>query len=169
MDGVRTMTNQSSNPLLMVACTGNICRSPMAEAVLRYHLAQRGVQARVASCGLDAPSGRTPHKFALQVNQARGIPIEPDKRSEACISANLKHVTALLVMENHHRHQVLRRHPFASGKTFLLGHWQGVEIADPLHSPLPAFEEVFDQIDQGCQAWIDHMLQVGLLPAPSNS
>ncbi|NYT60529.1 low molecular weight phosphotyrosine protein phosphatase [Alcaligenaceae bacterium] len=156
-------------PLLMVACTGNICRSPMAEAVLRHHLALRGVQAQVASCGLDAPVGRTPHKFALQVNQARGVPIDQDKRSEACMSAVLKHSTLLLVMENHHRHTVLRRHPFASGKTFLLGHWQGQEIADPLREPLPAFEQVFDQIDQGCSAWIDHMLQAGLLPAPSHS
>lgn len=162
-------TRNTQGPLLMVACTGNICRSPMAEAVLRYQLALRGVQAQVASCGLDAPVGRTPHKFALQVNHDRGIPIAADKRSEACVSAALKHATVLLVMENHHRHTVLRRYPFASGKTFLLGHWQGQEIADPLHEPLPAFEQVFDQIDQGCSAWIDHMLQAGLLPAPSHS
>lgn len=46
-------------PLLMVVCTGNICRSPMAEAVLRYQVQQRGLAARVESSGLEAPDRKS--------------------------------------------------------------------------------------------------------------
>lgn len=157
------MSTSAELPLLVVACTGNICRSPMAEAVLQHYLQQRGIAAQVSSCGLDAPIGRTPHRYALQVNEANGIPIASDKRSQACVSAELKRATIILVMENHHRHQVLHRHAAVGGKTFLLGHWQGLEIPDPVKDPLPVFEQVYEYIDQGCQSWIDHLLQAGLI------
>lgn len=166
MDGVCTMTiKETSAPLLMVMCTGNICRSPMAEQVLRHQLAQRDIMAEVASCGLAAPVGRRPHPFALQVNEKHNIPISPEKRSIACTSAGLKRASILLVMDHQHRYQIMRRYPFASGKTFLLGHWTDEEILDPLHSPLEAFEQVYNQVDQGCRLWIDHLLQAGMLSA----
>lgn len=157
------MITTVNTPLLIVACTGNICRSPMAEAVLRHYLQQRGIAAQVSSCGLDAPIGRSPHPYAIQVNEAHGIPIDINKRSQACVSAELKRATLILVMETHHRHQVLNRHAQVGGKTFLLGHWGGVEIPDPIRDPLPVFEQVYEYIDQGCQAWIDHLLQAGLV------
>jgi len=130
---------------------------------MRHYVKQRGIKADVLSCGLDAPVGRRPHRFALQVNKSHGIPISEEKTSVLCEPAQLKYATLLLVMENHHRHQVMRRHAYASGKTFLLGHWEEAEIPDPLHEPLSAFEAVYEQIDQGCQSWLDHALQSGLL------
>ena len=42
-------------PLLLTVCTGNVCRSPMAEALLRHHLTLVGLPAVVASLGLVAP------------------------------------------------------------------------------------------------------------------
>lgn len=154
-----------SLPVLLVMCTGNVCRSPMAETVLRHQLAQRGIPATVASCGLGAPIGRAPHPFALQVNQERDVPIAEDKRALQCSSADLKRAAVVFVMDNGHRHEIMRRYAFASGKTFLLGHWQGQEIADPLHDPVEVFRQVYDQVEQGCDAWIDHLLQGGMLHA----
>lgn len=157
------MTTSETLPLLVVACTGNICRSPMAEAVLRHYIKERGIAAQVSSCGLDAPIGRSPHRYAIQVNEAHGIPIDADKRSQACVSAELKQATLILVMEDHHRHQVLHRHSQVGGKTFLLGHWEKVQIPDPVNDPLPMFEEVYEYIDKGCQSWLDHLLEAGLV------
>ena len=150
-------------PVLMVVCTGNICRSPMAEAVLRHQVQQRGLAARVDSSGLEAPIGRRAHRYARQVNEERGIPIDEDKRSILSTSAGLQQSTLILVMENHHRHQILHRYSAVGGKTFLLGHWQGIEIADPIRSPLSAFYEVYDQVEAGCTAWLDHLLEAGML------
>src|SRR5690625_478253 len=108
------------SPLILMICTGNICRSPMAEAVMRHYVKQRGIKADVLSCGLDAPVGRRPHRFALQVNESHGIPISEEKTSVLCEPAQLKYATLLLVMENHHLHQVIRRHANAIVKTFYL-------------------------------------------------
>jgi hypothetical protein len=49
--------NRHYNPDIdiFVVCSGNLCRSPMAEALLRRRLAERGVEARVASSGRTAP------------------------------------------------------------------------------------------------------------------
>src|SRR5690625_1048280 len=107
-------------PLILMVCTGNICRSPMAEAVMRHYVQQKGIKADVLSCGLDAPVGRRPHRYARQVNASRGIPISDEKTSVLCEPAQLKYATLLLVMENHHLHQVIRRHANAIVKTFYL-------------------------------------------------
>lgn len=159
----RTINPANDWPLLMVVCTGNICRSPMGEAILRHLIQERGIAAQVDSSGLEAPIGRSAHEYALQVNKARGIPIDADKRSQQCVSAALRHSTLILVMENHHRHQILQRFPAVGGKTFLMGHWQGIEIADPVRSPLAAFEQVFDELHAGCNAWLDHLLEAKLI------
>jgi len=66
-------------------------------------------------------------------------------------------------MENHHRHQMLHRFSAVGGKTFLLGHWQNEEIPDPVQSPLTVFEQVYDQIEQGCAAWLDHLLEANMI------
>jgi len=153
----------AEHPLLMVVCTGNICRSPMAEAVLRDQIKKRGLAAQVASCGLDAPVGRLPHRYAVQVNQARGVPIDEGKRSMRCSTTALKQALIIFVMEDHHRHQILHRHVEVGGKTFLLGHWQEQQIADPVQSPLEAFEVVYEQIEQGCAAWLDHLVAANMV------
>lgn len=68
-------------------------------------------------------------------------------------------------MDHQHRYQIMQRYPFASGKTFLLGHWSNEEIADPIRSPLEDFEQVYQQVEQGCSLWVDHLLQAGMLTA----
>lgn len=160
-----TLSTQSSVelPLLMVVCTGNICRSPMAEAVLQHQITARGLAAQVASCGLDAPIGRRPHPHAREVNQARGMPINEVKRSQRCSADELRQALIVFVMENHHRHQILNRHIEVGGKTFLLGHWQEQQILDPVHSPLEVFETVYNQIEQGCSAWLDHLVKAKMV------
>ena len=60
---------------VLLLCTANQCRSPMAEAMLRHRLEERGVTATVASAGL-YPSGSPATDEAMQVMAARGLDIE---------------------------------------------------------------------------------------------
>lgn len=154
-----------NTPMILIMCTGNLCRSPMAEALMRHCLAARGIAAEVLSRGLGAPAGRAPHPFALRTADHFGVPIAPDKRAAQVNELDLRRATVVLVMDHGHRHQVLQRYPAAGGKTFLLGHWQDQrEILDPLREPEDVFLAQWPVIEAGCEGWIDHLLRAGMLP-----
>lgn len=57
---------------VLMVCTGNICRSPMAEALLRARLAERGVDARVASAGTLAWGGPATNSAVIAVGELGG-------------------------------------------------------------------------------------------------
>lgn len=155
-------------PLIVILCTGNLCRSPMVATLLRRLLAQRRIAADVLSRGLAAPIGRPPHPFALRTAKHFGVPIAPDKRSGAVNPMELRAAAVILVMDRSHRREVQRRFPYASGKTFLLGHWQGdTEIADPVNAPYATFVEQWAFMQTACAAWLDHLLKAGMLAAKS--
>src|SRR5215831_8755795 len=59
---------------ILILCTGNICRSPMAEGMLRAKLEERGVAATVSSAGLSF-YGRPPTEEAMAVAEAYGVDI----------------------------------------------------------------------------------------------
>jgi len=71
--------------------------------------------------------------------------------------------TAVFVMDNGHRREVQERFPVAAGKTFLLGQWQGEEIADPINQPLPAFELAWKQCERGVREWVTRLHEAGML------
>lgn len=153
-------------PLILVMCTGNMCRSPMAEALMRDRLAARGIQAGVFSRGLAAPVGREPHPFAVATAQHFGLPLDPDKRAEQVDRLDLRQSLVVLVMDKGHRHLVQQRYPAAGGKTFLLGHWQDqLEIPDPLREPEAVFRAQWPVMATACDDWIDHLLRAGMLEA----
>lgn len=152
---------------ILILCTGNMCRSPMAEALMRDRLAARGVAARVFSRGLAAPEGRAPHPFALAAAAHFHVPIAADKRATSVNPVDFQVASVVLVMDNGQRHQVQQRYPAAGGKTFLLGHWQGgQEFPDPLREPESVFLAQWPLMRAACDAWLDHLLAAGLLPEP---
>ncbi|WP_255407798.1 low molecular weight protein-tyrosine-phosphatase [Pigmentiphaga sp. NML080357] len=146
-------------------CTGNVCRSPMAEALLVHYVAHLGLDATVISRGLAAPVGRPPHPHAVAVAQAHGVPLHPEKRAVAVSSAEMALAAVVFVMDGSHRREVQERFPTASGKTFLLGQWQGEDIADPINEPLPAFERAWQQCEKGAQEWVKRLHEAGMLRA----
>ncbi|MBV6272967.1 low molecular weight phosphotyrosine protein phosphatase [Alcaligenaceae bacterium CGII-47] len=151
-------------PLILVMCTGNICRSPMAEALMRHRLAERGIDARVLSRGLGAPVGRAPHPFALSTALHFGVPIADDKRAAQVNPVDLRVASVVLVMDTGHRREVQQRYPAAGGKTFLLRHWvDGQDIPDPVREPEAVFRQQWPLIDEGCSSWIDQLLQARML------
>lgn len=153
----------SSSPLLLVMCTGNVCRSPMAEALFIRYLNESDLDAQVISRGLAAPVGRQPHPYAQKASLEFGVPLSPDKRAAAVTGAEINQAMAVFIMDAEHRREVQRRYPSASGKTFLLGQWQGTEIADPVNEPYPAFIKSWEQCQEGVLAWLDRLKSAGLV------
>jgi protein-tyrosine phosphatase len=138
---------------ILVVCVGNICRSPMAEALLRRALiGQDGVT--VASAGLGALVGypASEHSVELMTNAGEDISghrarqIHPDMVSAADL---------VLVMEAGHKRAIDDADPTARGKVHRLGEWQDKDIADPYRQPKQAYIEALADIRQGVESWAE--------------
>ncbi len=102
-----------------MVCTGNICRSPMAELLLRDLLDARGVDARVRSAGTLAWSGPATHE-AVEVMDARGLDL--GLHLAQALTADLIAAADLIVgMTRNHVWGVTAHEPGAEGRAFVIG------------------------------------------------
>ena len=139
------------NKVLLV-CIGNICRSPTAEILMRHQLRDRaGVH--VSSAGLQALVGRPIDETAGELLREKGH--DPGShRGRLATPSVLSAADLVLVMEQSHVARIAREVPQVSGKTFLLGHWDGrAEIPDPYRQQRPAFEHVYRLMAEGVESW----------------
>ncbi|CAB3671597.1 Low molecular weight protein-tyrosine-phosphatase Ptp [Paraburkholderia phenoliruptrix] len=133
---------------MLVVCVGNICRSPMAEYLLRREL--EGIV--VESAGLDALTGYAADPAAIQVCAENGLDIS--KHRARPLNAALVSVTDLiLTMERVHSQEIMHRHPSARGKVFRLGDVEDFDVPDPYRKPLSHFYEVYELIARGTESW----------------
>lgn len=137
---------------ILVLCLGNVCRSPMAEVLLRARLGEQAPGIAVRSAGLQAPVGEPAAADALAIAAAHGLDIA-GHRSRQLDPEMLRWAELVLVMEKAQREALIAADPSVSGKVFLLGHWSGEEIDDPYLLGREAFEVAFDAIERGVHAW----------------
>ena len=140
---------------ILMVCIGNICRSPMAEYVLRQRLASCGT--RVSSAGLRALSGEPMAVTALHVLAEHGID-GTTHRARQLTPAMLREADLVLGAEKAHLEAMIQLAPEASGKIFLLDHWVSRrDIPDPYLQKRAAFVRVFDMVEQGVDSWLLHL------------
>lgn len=125
-----TLTN------ILIVCTGNICRSPMAEGILRRLLAERQLdQIKVTSGGLYALPGNRVSRLAQLVAQEYHVDLA-QHRARLVSSKLMDWADLVLVMEPVHRESLIACYPEAKHKVFLMRHFADVgssvrPIADP--------------------------------------
>ena len=138
---------------ILVVCVGNICRSPMAEALLKHAL--RGQEEfTVESAGLGALVGHPASEHSVELMDEMGIDItghrarqiHPDMVSDADL---------VLVMEAGHRRAIDDADPTARGKVHRLGEWQDKDIDDPYRQPKEAFADALEDIKTGVASWAE--------------
>jgi protein-tyrosine phosphatase len=146
---------------VLILCTGNICRSPVAEAMIaeKFELIDNIL---VESRGLNAPNGVKPHPLASKTSSLLGYSLNPSKTSEQVSVEDLNLSDLILVMELAHKKAVKAMSPRADAKTFLLGHWSVGEIQDPLGTSEENFAAVAQKISRASDEWRAKLLIVGI-------
>jgi protein-tyrosine-phosphatase len=136
---------------ILFVCTANICRSPMAAALMHKRIAEWGLadQVEVQSAGMWARDGERASDGATMVLGRRGISLQ-EHRSQMMTSELLEAASIVLVMEEEHRRSLFYLDPKHLRKVFLLTEMVGhsEEIADPYGGPLEGYAETADQLDR---------------------
>lgn len=135
---------------ILVVCVGNICRSPMAEALLK----QRFPNKNVDSAGVGALVGHSADPAALEIMAKQEIDITNHVAKQ--IDENLaKTADIIFTMSDGQTKWIEERWPFCRGKTFKLGHWMNKDIADPYKHEKSAFQTAYQDIVDSLEQWSD--------------
>ncbi len=147
---------------IVFVCTGNICRSPMAEALLRRELAARGCEGiEVSSCGTWAAAPQPATAHAVSVLHGRGIDLSPH-RSRALDAAELEEADLVLAMTSVHVREIEEAAPGALPKVRLMK--ELVELGLPPGPPAAGLEALLAATRPKPRRDLDVDDPMGLLP-----
>jgi len=141
---------------ILIACVGNICRSPTAEYLFRERLGPSH-GATVSSAGINAMTGYPMDPSALDLLREHGVDGEAHVARQ--LDARLlREADLVLAMERGHVDAIRRMAPEASGKVFLLDKWlHSRDIPDPYRQRRAAYEQAYNLIEQGVSSWLRYL------------
>lgn len=140
---------------IMVVCTGNICRSPIGEGLLRQALA--GKNKTVISSGVGALIGHPADPMAIQVASSHGLDISGHRAQQATLPL-LSAMDLVLTMDDTHSRWLNQQYPQLRGRVHKFLKWNGnKDVDDPYRLPLEAFEKAYAEIETGAQRWLGYL------------
>ena len=146
---------------ILFICTGNICRSPMAEGLLRHITKGRY---KVLSAGVGAVDGQAPSAHAVRACKELGIDIS-QQRSRMLTAQLVEKADYIFGMTHSHVDSVNLLFPQAAEKTFLLREFDDTldefekDISDPIGGSFETYTYTRDQIEQGLFSLLNYLEQ----------
>jgi protein-tyrosine phosphatase len=138
---------------ILFVCTNNVCRSPMAEAVLRAKAQRKGIADRidVASAGTSGGhAGQRADSRAVTVAARRGYVIAP-RKARRVSARDFERFATMLAMDGHNVRALEALRPEGYEGRIALALPSG-DIPDPYYGSLATFEHVLDLIEVACDA-----------------
>jgi len=137
-------------PSILIVCTANICRSPMAEAILQHKLAEAGVPGewRVGSAGTWAQNGLPASENGVAVMRERGLDTSRH-RSRVVTAGLLAGVDLALTMTASHAESLCAEFPQEAHKVFRLTEMTGrpYNVQDPYGSSAEHYRRTADELE----------------------
>lgn len=152
---------------ILLVCLGNICRSPMAEGILRAKVMERRLPITTDSAGTgDYHVGEAPDKRAIAAMKRQGIDIT-DLRARQFIAADFQRFDAILAMDAENLRNMLRLAPdvqLARKARLIMDHAPAHperSVPDPYFGGDAGFDEVYRMLDQACDNLLDELERNG--------
>ena len=134
---------------VLCVCTGNICRSPLAEGWLRREMPFL----QVSSAGIGAVQGGEMPQAAADIAAREGLDLA-EHRGRQITRPILQAHELVLVMEAGQRDWLASNFPEVRGRTFMASHWLGGDdIQDPYRLNAEVFEQVYKEIVDALTQW----------------
>lgn len=135
---------------IMFVCTGNICRSAMAEYLAKKIAKQQGKDIHFFSCGIYADEKDGPTQNAIEVMEEYNIDIKKHKPTNIK-NANIKEMDIILCMTKEHKMQLTYLYPDMLNKIFTLKEYaenRNEDIKDPWGYDIYTYRKCAEEINQ---------------------
>jgi protein-tyrosine phosphatase len=151
---------------ILMVCLGNICRSPLAEGILRYKAKQAGLHWTVESAGTNGlHNGEPPHRLSQKVAMLNGIDI-CHQRSRQFVKDDFDRYDKIYAMADDVLDEIrwIAKDKYDPKKVDLflneLYPGQNSSVPDPWYGAEPGYHEVYKLIDEACEKIIRNYASV---------
>lgn len=135
---------------ILVVCVGNICRSPIGEALLKREYPDKDID----SAGLSAVVGHQADAKALAVMATDNVDMS-DHIAKQITEELVRSADLILTMSTSQSKWIEDQWPHCRGKTFRIGHWIDKDVADPYGHNEQAFEVAKQDIIDSLEQWFN--------------
>ncbi|TVQ39593.1 MAG: low molecular weight phosphotyrosine protein phosphatase [Spirochaetaceae bacterium] len=150
---------------VMFVCQGNICRSPLAQALFENRLEKRGIarRYRVDSTGVSSyHAGESSDRRMRETAARRGVRV--DHRARAVTRRDLEEFDLILAMDRDN-YSILRRKAHGDEQRDKIRMFRDfdpisngeIDVPDPWYGGIQGFEQVYGIVERTCEALIDHL------------
>lgn len=135
---------------ILVICTGNICRSPIAEGLLKARLPGK----QIWSAGTMAMIGHGADPYSVEVSAEHGLDIAAHRAQQLTLPM-LQNADLVLTLDGSHSAWINGRYPQFRGKVHKLGKWRKDEdVPDPYRQPREDFVAAYRQMEAQVGDWL---------------